>query len=404
MKKFKYLVFDNKKNQKKEGSLDSVDRNSAVSALQAEGYMVLHITEDDGLSINKLNQINLTGISQKEKVLFIRQLATMISAGLPLVQGLYILQGQSKGQLASIIGDLIKSVEGGQTFGDALALHPDFLSHVQISLVRAGERSGKFDIILSNMADDAEKSAATASKIRGAMIYPAVILCAAVGVVIMVLTTLIPTISALYDSFGNASLPWETESLVVLSNLVLTKWWLLIAILVIIIVAFRYYKNTPDGKLMLARIILLIPIVNKIVTGSNIVRFTRTMSLLVSSGIPILDALDMTAQSMSNVVFINAVTHFKDKVERGIPLSFTISEVPLFPPMLSKMISIGESTGKMDELLSKTAQYFDNELNNLVNNLTKIMEPITLFVMGGIVGYIAVAIYLPIYSLGSVIH
>ena len=402
MRKFSYTIFDSKSSKRSEGKVEADSVELAVQSLQSEGYTVLHIKEDNPLSLGNINQIQLGGVSEKTKVLFIRQLSTMISAGLPLVQSLELLQDQGKGKFKTILQGVVQSVRGGKSLGDAFSLHKDIFTFSQISLIRAGEGSGKFEEILNKMADDMERSQTMHSKIRGAFIYPIVLLCIAIGVVVMLLIIMIPQMESLYASF-NAKLPWETESLVMGSNIVINYWWLIITIIAVVTGFLMYYKNTKGGKHTLDLIFIHTPIFGSLISKSAVANFARIMSMFTQAGIPILDALEMAANSMSNELYASAIRDAAKKVEKGIPLSTPIGENKLFPPILSKMILIGESTGSMTTVLDKLAQYFESEVDTTASNLTKLMEPITLVMMGIIVGYLAVAIYLPIYNLSSVI-
>jgi len=352
-------------------------------------------------------EIALPGLSESVKpgdiVIFTRQLATMIDAGLPIVQCLDILSTQTeKKKFRNLIRQLKEDVEAGSTFTDALRKHGKVFEDLYISMVSAGEIGGSLDTILQRLAHYMEKSIKLKRKIKGAMIYPATIISVAIIVTTVLLVWVIPVFAELFSSFGKA-LPAPTQFVINLSNFTIAYFPYLLVIVIAAAVALRQFYKTESGQLVIDRMMLELPVFGDLIRKSSVARFTRTLSTLVSSGVPILDALLITAKTAGNMIVERAVLATRVSISEGNSISEPLQASKVFPPMVCQMISVGESTGSLDSMLTKIAEFYEDEVDQIVNNLTTLMEPIVILVLGVIIGGLVISMYLPIFQLGSVI-
>jgi type IV pilus assembly protein PilC len=351
--------------------------------------------------------LNVPGLGEKIKpediVVFTRQLATMIDAGLPIVQCLDILSQQTdKKKFRSLIRTLKEDVESGSTFTDALRKHSKTFEELYISMVSAGEIGGSLDAILQRLAHYMEKSIKLKRKIKGAMIYPATIISVAVIVTTVLLVWVIPVFAELFSSFGKA-LPAPTQFVINLSNFTIAYFPYITAIVVAIAVGLRQFYKTEGGQLTMDKMFLELPVFGDLIRKSSVARFTRTLSTLVSSGVPILDSLLITAKTAGNKVVERAVLATRVSISEGNSIAEPLTASKVFPPMVCQMIAVGESTGSLDAMLTKIAEFYEDEVDQIVNNLTTLMEPIVILVLGVIIGGLVISMYLPIFQLGSVI-
>jgi type IV pilus assembly protein PilC len=342
-------------------------------------------------------------VKQQDVVVFTRQLATMIDAGLPIVQCLDILAQQTeKKKFRQLIRTLKEDVEAGSTFTDALRKHAKVFEDLYISMVSAGEIGGSLDTILQRLAHYMEKAIKLKRKIKGAMIYPATIISVAVIVTTVLLVWVIPVFAELFSSFGKA-LPAPTQFVINLSNFTIAYFPYISGTVVMIGIALRQFYKTEGGQLTMDRMFLELPVFGDLIRKSSVARFTRTLSTLVSSGVPILDALLITAKTAGNKVVERAVLATRVSISEGNSISDPLTQSKVFPPMVCQMISVGESTGSLDAMLTKIAEFYEDEVDQIVNNLTTLMEPIVILVLGVIIGGLVISMYLPIFQLGSVI-
>jgi type IV pilus assembly protein PilC len=352
-------------------------------------------------------QINIPGfgesIKQRDVVIFTRQLATMIDAGLPIVQCLEILAMQSPNRkLRGVVRQLKEEVEAGSTFTDALRKHPKQFDDLYVNMVAAGEIGGILDSILHRLAAYMEKAAKLRSKIKGAMIYPSAIVTVAIGVTAILLIFVIPVFAELFSSFGQA-LPAPTQFVINLSNATVAYAKYIGGALVALGVATRQFYRTEAGRLTFDRLFLEMPIFGDLVRKSAVARFTRTLSTLISSGVPILDALAITSRTAGNKIVERAVLATRISISEGRTIAEPLSQSKVFPPMVCQMISVGETTGALDAMLQKIADFYEDEVDNAVNNLTALMEPLIILFLGVVIGGLVISMYLPIFKLGSVI-
>jgi type IV pilus assembly protein PilC len=343
-------------------------------------------------------------VAMADVVIFTRQFATMIDAGLPIVQCLQILAAQTDSKVfRKVISGIKDDVESGTTLAEAIRKQGKVFSDLYTSMVQAGEIGGILDTILVRLAAYLEKAAKLKSKIKGAMIYPACIVFAAMAVTILLLVKVIPVFADVFSSFGKA-LPAPTQFVINLSNFTIAHIWYLLAIPVIAVVALRYAYRTEQGRMAIDRFMLRVPIFGPLIRKSAVARFTRTLGTLVSSGVPILDALLITARTAGNKVIEQAIMVARQSISNGRTIAEPLIESKVFPPMVCQMISVGETTGALDNMLQKIADFYEDEVDNMVANLMSLMEPAVILFLGVVIGGLVISMYLPIFSLGSVME
>src|SRR5467141_3880859 len=339
------------------------------------------------------------GVKTRDIVVMTRQFATMINAGLPLV----LAQQTENKILADVTRQVVYDVESGHTLADALRKHPKAFSDLYVNMVAAGEAGGILDTILVRLAQFLEKNDAIVRKVKGAMVYPAVIISVAVIAISVLLIFVIPTFQNMFASV-NMELPLPTRIVIGMSNLLKNYWWAIIgAIGAGVFGLTRYYKTAP-GRLQIDRVLLRLPVLGDVLRKSAVSRFTRTLGTLISSGVSILDGLEITARTAGNMVIHNAVMESRASIAGGETIAAPLAKSKVFPPMVISMISVGEQTGGMDEMLSKIADFYDDEVDAAVSALLSLMEPIMIVVLGVIVGGMVVAMYLPIFDMVNAVQ
>ncbi|HMA40751.1 MAG TPA: type II secretion system F family protein [Gemmatimonadales bacterium] len=344
------------------------------------------------------------GVKTRDVVIFTRQFATMINAGLPLVQALDILAQQTENKvLAGVTRQVVYDVESGQTLADALRKHPKAFSDLYVNMVAAGEAGGILDTILQRLAQFLEKNDAIIRKVKGAMVYPAVIMSVAVIAVTVLLIFVIPTFQNMFASV-NLELPLPTRIVIGLSNALKHYWWLLIGAIVLGIFSINRYYKTAQGRLQIDTMLLRFPVIGDVLRKSAVSRFTRTLGTLISSGVSILDGLEITARTAGNMVIHNAVMESRASIAGGDTIAAPLQRSKVFPPMVISMIAVGEQTGGLDEMLSKIADFYDEEVDAAVGTMLSLMEPIMIVVLGVVVGGMVVAMYLPIFDMVNAVQ
>lgn len=340
-----------------------------------------------------------TGIKTRDIVIFTRQFATMINSGLPLVQSLDILAEQTENQnLRKVIQDVLYDVESGNTLADAMGKHPRVFTELYVNMVAAGEAGGILDTILLRLATFLEKNDALVRKIKGAMIYPAVIFTVAGLAVVILLIFVIPTFQNMFEAAG-IPLPLPTRIVIGMSAFLQAYWWACAAGIIAIVFAIRQAYRTDGGQLFFDRILLNFPILGDLQRKAAVARFTRTLGTLVSSGVSILEGLEITAKTAGNRVIHDAVMGSRASIAGGETIAGPLKESGVFPPMVVQMINVGEQTGGLDEMLTKIADFYDEEVDAAVEALLAAMEPIMIVVLGTVVGGMIVAMYLPIFDM-----
>ncbi|MBI5048303.1 MAG: type II secretion system F family protein [Deltaproteobacteria bacterium] len=342
-------------------------------------------------------------VTTKEIVIFTRQFATMIDAGLPLVQCLDILSGQQQNQLfKTTLTEIKKSVEGGSTFADALRKHPKIFDDLYVNLVAAGEVGGILDTILNRLAGFMEKAEKLKGKVKGALTYPAVI-CIIAGIVVAVLLLyVVPIFQGMFKDFGSA-LPAPTQVVVNLSEGLKKYWWVFGAIIAGLAVAYKWFYSTPKGKAIIDDIMLKLPVFGDLLRKTAVARFTRTMATMMASGVPILDALEIVAKTAGNKTIEAAIMKTRTALSQGKTLAEPLAETKVFPSMVVQMIAVGESTGALDAMLSKIADFYEEEVDQAVDTLMSLIEPLLMAFLGVVVGGLVITMYLPIFKLAGAV-
>ncbi|MFL5383728.1 MAG: type II secretion system F family protein [Longimicrobiaceae bacterium] len=345
-----------------------------------------------------------TGIKTREVVIFTRQFATMINSGLPLVQSLTILAEQTENKrFKKIIAQVLQDIQAGQTLADSLRKHPKVFTELYVNMVAAGEAGGILDVILNRLAVFLEKNDALARKIKGAMVYPSVMLIVVVLCTTILLWKVVPVFAAMFTGAG-LQLPGPTRVVLALSNFLQHYMWMLVLAVIAAVVGIRQYYKTDGGKLVIDKLLLRFPVLGNLLRKSAVSRFTRTLGTLVSSGVSILDGLQITARTAGNRVVHDAVMKSRASISAGATISEPLKESGVFPPMVVQMINVGEQTGGLDEMLTKIADFYDDEVDAAVTALTSILEPIMIVVMGVVIGGIVVAMYLPMFDMINAVH
>ncbi len=387
------------------GEMAAASREEVVMALRREGVIPTVINEEKkiGFSLKALTQ-RKPKVKDKDLVVFTRQFAAMLNAGIPIVQALDILAKQvdNKG-FGEVISDVKNSVETGTTLADSLKKHPKVYDSLYVNMIAAGETGGVLDDVLIRLAIYIEKAMKLKRKVKGAMVYPSVVISVAVLVVAVIMVFVIPVFAKVFTAMG-ATLPLPTRIIIGVSNFLVGLGGLLILIGSISgFFGFKQFRNTEGGRTATDRLFLRIPIVGQILRKVAIARFSRTLGTLITSGVPILDALEICAKTAGNKVVENLIIHVKKEVATGKTLAEPLAKSPVFPPMPVQMISVGESTGALDQMLGKVADFYEDEVDNAVANLTSMLEPILIVFLGTTVGFIVVSLYLPIFKIGGVI-
>ena len=383
------------------GEIEVGRQEEALEILRKKKILVTSMRpKSGGIALPKFGG---SGISTKDLAIFTRQFATMISAGLPLVQCLDILAKQSsKPSFGRVIGEVTREVESGSTLSDALGRHRAVFDDLFRNMVAAGEAGGVLDEILMRLATYIEKADALKRKVQSALVYPVVVLTVALGATAFMLVFIIPTFAKMFSDFGG-ELPLPTKIVLGLSNFMIGYWWaLLLGIAGLVVLASRYYA-TEVGKRTVDGMMLRIPVIGDVLLKGAVARFTRTLGTLISSGVPILSGLEITSRTSGNMVISEAIMTARTSIREGETVAAPLKSSGVFPPMVVQMISVGEQTGALDEMLTKIAVFYEAEVDTAVDTLTSIIEPVMIVIMGGIVGTMVVAMYLPMFKLISVV-
>jgi type IV pilus assembly protein PilC len=383
--------------------IDLPSRDDVIAHLRKNRMVVVKVSEAKGKG-GGLADLFKPGVKTRDIVIFTRQFSTMINAGLPLVQALDILSQQTDNKvLADVTRQVVYDVESGNTLADALRKHPKAFTDLYVNMVAAGEAGGILDTILLRLATFLEKNDLIVRKVKGAMIYPAVIFSVAGIAISVLLIFVIPTFQAMFASV-NLDLPLPTRIVIGASSLLKNYWWAIIAALAGGAWSLKRYYATAPGKLMIDKLMLKAPVLGDLLRKSAVSRFTRTLGTLISSGVSILDGLEITARTAGNMVIHNAVMESRASIAGGETIAGPLAKSKVFPPMVISMIAVGEQTGGLDEMLTKVADFYDDEVDAAVSALLSLMEPIMIVVLGVIVGGMVVAMYLPIFDMVNAVQ
>ncbi len=385
------------------GEMEAANASVAVLNLRKQQIVPIQVKPEKPFSSKFDLKILRQQVTEKEVAVFTRQLATMIDSGLPLVQSLEILANQQENKtfretLLKVKGE----VEGGSTFSDALRKHPRAFDDLYTNLVTAGEIGGTLDIILNRLSQYMEKSIALKKRVKGAMVYPASILGVSVLVVVVLLVFVIPVFEKMFQGFG-AALPAPTQFLIALSNFMKTNIFYMIAGVIAFVFVFRRYYRTESGRKVVDKAMLKLPVFGDLLLKIATSRFTRTLGTLVSSGVPILDGLLITARASGNKVIEEAIMRTRVSISEGKTIAEPLEQSQVFSGMVVQMIGVGESTGSLDAMLNKIADFYDEEVDATVAALTSLLEPLMMVVLGVLIGGMMVAMYLPIFKMASVV-
>src|SRR5947208_12496435 len=376
----------------KSATVEATNREDAISQLKKQRLNVIKI--DEQTKKKKAGKVGMRDI-----VIFTRMFSTMINAGLPLVQALDILATQSENQnLKDVTRAVVFDVESGNTVADALRKHPNAFSELYVNMVAAGEAGGILDTILMRLAVFMEKNDALVRKVKGAMIYPGVIMTVAGGAIVILLIFVIPTFQKMFAEAG-IPLPLPTRIVIEMSKLLQEFWWLVGVAGFFGVMGFKKYYATSSGKLVIDRLMLKAPVLGDVLRKSAVSRFTRTLGTLISSGVSILDGLEITAKTSGNRVIQDAIMESRASIAGGDTIAAPLKKSKVFPPMVISMINVGEQTGGLDEMLTKIADFYDDEVDAAVSGLLALMEPVMIVFLGVVVGGMVIAMYLPIFDM-----
>ena len=387
----------NRLGELQEGVLVSDSRDAATATLKRNGIEVILVKTQAAAATKSLGKVK-----SKDLAIFTRQFSVMIDAGLPLVQCLEILGAQQADKgFQKIIAAVRSDVEQGATLQTALSKHPKAFNDLYVNMVGAGETGGILDLILQRLSGYIEKSVKLTGKVKGAMTYPITVIIIAITVVAIIMVKVIPVFSAMYEGLGSA-LPYPTQVCIMISNVMIHYSYLVVIFGFLAFTGIKQYYKTPQGKLMIDNLILKIPVIGDMLRKVAVARFCRTLGTLTSSGVPILEGMDITARTAGNMVIQNAILKSREAVEQGRNIAGPLAETKVFPPMVIQMVGVGEATGALDAMLSKVADFYEDEVDNAVGAMTAMMEPLIIAVLGGIIGFIVVAMYMPIFNLANV--
>lgn len=395
---FKYTA-KNSFNESVSGKVEAKVIDQAAALLASRGLLVIKLQPVGEDSFAFLKSL-FGGIKFEDVVNLTRQLATMITAGLPLASSLSILVRDGKPQVIQMMSVILEDVEGGNSFASTLAKHPKAFSRLYVQLVKAGEAGGVLDTVLERLADNMEKEKEFRAKTKGALIYPVIVMIAMMVVGAVMMIFVIPKLTEMYKDFG-AELPIATRVLIGISDGMVQFWWVLLLAIAAAVFAVRSWIKTDVGRYKFDELKLKIPIFGKLQKQIILTEFTRTLSLLLGSGITLLEAISIVTESVENIVYRKALQEVAKQVEKGSSLSQALSHYEQFPTILHQMMSVGEETGKLDEVLKKLSNYFEQESEHAVKNMTTAIEPLIMIVLGLGVGAMVIAIIMPIYNLTS---
>ena len=407
MPKFAYKA-TNKDGKDVFGIIESDNQALAIQDIRSIGLYPTNIREarkSDEKRARKqkggISELYFGGIKWKEIVVITRQLSTLIDAGLPLLRSLNILVSQQKpSKMRDTLREISSDVQSGSTFSESLAKHPKVFDRLYVNMVRAGEVGGMLEVVLQRLAIFMEKRQALIRRVRGAMVYPIFVILAATGIVTFLLIRVVPVFAEIFADFGSG-LPAPTQFLVDVADFVQFQWWKILLIFSCTVITIKILSKIHAVKRVMDRVVLKLPLVGDLVTKVAVARFARTLGTLLTSGVPILQALRITKETISNEVIQNAVQKVHDSIKEGDTIAAPLDESKVFPAMVVNMIDVGEETGSLDSMLNKVADIYDAEVEAAVEALLSLMEPAIIIILGGIIGFIVVALYLPIFTLGD---
>jgi type IV pilus assembly protein PilC len=388
----------------KKGELSAKTRDEAVDQLRKQSVVVTSLQEKSGTV--GFSMSFGSGLTDKDLVVFTRQFGTMINAGLPLVQCLEILSTQSENKvLRETVGEVKTQVEAGSTFSDALRRHPKVFDDLYVNLVHAGEVGGLLDTILTRLAKYIEKAMKLKGQIKSAMIYPAAIMGVAVIVIAVLMLFVIPIFAKMFLelSGGKMGLPGPTQLVIDMSNFFVSYWYVILGGIVGTLISIKKYYGTVQGRMVIDKLLLRLPVVGDLIRKASVAKFTRTLGTLLSSGVPLLDGMSICAKTSGNKVIEETLFNARISISGGKTIADPLAASGVFPKMVTHMIAVGESTGALDAMLGKIADFYEDEVDQAVASLTSLLEPAMMVFLGIVIGFIVIAMYLPIFKMASAI-
>ena len=385
----------------KKGETEALNEAAVRTQLRRQGLKPTKVKEKPK---DLLEMIPFRGsVKGKDVVIFSRQFSTMISAGLPLIQCLDILASQEQNKaFARIIRNIKEDIEGGSTLTDALKKYPKVFDDLFINMIAAGEAGGILDTILNRLATYLEKAMKLKRKVKGAMTYPAVVLFVSIAVITLLLVKVVPVFQGIFSGMGR-ELPFLTQFLIDLSNFITNNALYIVGAMIVAVVALVKFYQTDQGRSLFDRMILKPPVIGPLMRKVAIAKFTRTLSTMISSGVPILDGLEIVSRTAGNKIVEKALMETRKNISEGKTIAEPLAATSVFPPMVVQMIAVGEATGSLDSMLTKIADFYDDEVETAVNAMTSMLEPMLMVFLGGVVGGMIVAMYLPIFQIGSIV-
>ncbi len=424
MATFTYVAMDNQ-GREMNGSIEADSLDLAIAKVRNMGFFPTRVNERKGLRRGAKTkekrkgalhiQIKIPGLAgrvrPKQITLFVRQLATLLDAGLPLLRSLTVLQKQQKpGTLKDILKRVGEDVEGGSTFSEALAKHPRSFSKLFVNMVKAGEVGGALEAVLNRLADFSEKQQKLKRKVISALIYPAFVTVAAVGIVTLIMIKVVPVFEEIFEDIagrekgGENALPGPTKALIKISNCLKDNWWIIPVAIVGLPILYKLISTPRAGRYAVDKVKLKLPLFGTLIQKIGVARFTRTLGTLISSGVPILQALLVTKDTAGNEVIAHAVTDVHDSIREGESIAKPLELSGIFPPLVTNMIDVGEETGALDSMLMKVADTYDDEIDTAVAGLTSLLEPLLIVGMGGVVAFIVISLFIPLIKMGTMIQ
>lgn len=408
MASFNFVVVD-QNNQTKTGTIEHIGKDEALETLKAQGLRPISIKETNSKPLKLDSNLFVSKkIKSTQLVIITRQLSAMISAGVPLLRALnaLALHSPEKSFLRVMLTDIIKDIESGSSLSQALGKYPASFNSVYTNMVKAGETAGILDDILKRLAQEQEKSSSIRKKIRGSMAYPIVLLLITVIAFFGLMLFVVPQIGQVIKDLGGegTKLPGLTLFMLSVSNFITSYWFIIIPGLILLLILTIAYIKSSSGRKKFDSLILHIPVIKTVVTKISVAHFARTFSALTEAGVAVLEALSVTSKAVGNYVYEKALFDAGEKVKNGAILSRVIAENKLFPPIVSQMLSVGEETGKTDEILVKVADFYEEEVDTTINSLSTIIEPVMIVIMGSLVGLIAASVVLPIAGMAQTIQ
>ncbi|MFO7986362.1 MAG: type II secretion system F family protein [Desulfatiglandaceae bacterium] len=393
-------VAETRKGRTIKGELEAVDEKTARIQLKRRSLEVKRLKEKPKDLFENIAFLQPT-VKKKDIVIFTRQFSTMIDAGLPLVQGLSILAAQTENTtFRRILQEVVKDVEGGASLAEAMGKHPKVFNDLYVNLVAAGEVGGILDTILQRLANYIEKAEKLKARIKSAMTYPIIVVAIAIVVIAVILVFVIPVFEEMFADFGSA-LPLPTQLVVNMSRFVKGNIHYIIGVMILLGLLFKFYRNSKSGRKRTDALSLKLPVFGPLLKKVAVANFTRTLGTMISSGVPIINALEIVAKTSGNVILEEVIMDVRSGISEGQPIAEPLSENDIFPSMVIQMISVGEATGALDSMLEKIADFYDDEVDTAVETLTSMLEPLLMIFLGGAIGGLVISMYLPIFKMAA---